>query len=206
MASLWSPGIFLVLVLALPLKTLPLVTLAETNVYIVYMGDKLHDEPELVQESHHELLADIVGSKDAAKESILYSYKHGFSGFAAVLTKSQEKLIAGVTMLISQELLVLFETELLVPTQLGVGIFYKSSLNLRVEFPRDIPGLVPSLVSWTQVYGQSLKASEMRVWRRCHLVGEGYAKKEKDSIARIVIGKSLVLAGMLKVMKLNLES
>uniref|UniRef100_A0A6N2MUX1 Subtilisin-like protease fibronectin type-III domain-containing protein n=1 Tax=Salix viminalis TaxID=40686 RepID=A0A6N2MUX1_SALVM len=94
MASLWSPGIFLVLVLALPLKTLPLVTLAETNVYIVYMGDKLHDEPELVQESHHELLADIVGSKDAAKESILYSYKHGFSGFAAVLTKSQEKLIA----------------------------------------------------------------------------------------------------------------
>jgi hypothetical protein len=27
----------------------------------VYMGDKLHDEPELVQESHHELLADIVG-------------------------------------------------------------------------------------------------------------------------------------------------
>lgn len=94
MASLWSPGIFLAHVLALLLKALPLVILAETNVYIVYMGDKLHDEPELVQESHHELLADIVGSKDAAKESILYSYKHGFSGFAAVLTKSQEKLIA----------------------------------------------------------------------------------------------------------------
>jgi len=52
---------------------------------------------------------------------------------------------------------VLFETELLVPTQLGVGIFYKC-LNLWVEFPWDIPGLVPSLVSWTQVIGKT-KAS-----------------------------------------------
>ncbi|KAJ6346081.1 hypothetical protein OIU78_008672 [Salix suchowensis] len=88
MASFWSPGILLVLLLAFLLKTLPLVILAKSNVYIVYMGDKIHDEPELVQESHHELLSDIVG--------------------------------------------------------------------------RDILGLVPSLVSWTQVYGRSQKASEMR--------------------------------------------
>ncbi|KAJ6409825.1 hypothetical protein OIU84_009332 [Salix udensis] len=94
MASFWSPGILLVLLLAFLLKTLPLVILAKSNVYIVYMGDKIHDEPELVQESHHELLSDIVGSIEAAKESILYSYKHGFSGFAAVLTSSQAKLIA----------------------------------------------------------------------------------------------------------------
>eukprot|EP00257_Ricinus_communis_P024618 XP_025012032.1 subtilisin-like protease SBT3.6 isoform X2 [Ricinus communis] len=59
------------------------------------MGDRQHDEPELVQESHHNFLSDILGSKEVAKESILYSYKHGFSGFAAVLTKSQAKLIAG---------------------------------------------------------------------------------------------------------------
>ncbi|KAJ6671438.1 hypothetical protein OIU85_015205 [Salix viminalis] len=94
MASFWSPGILLVLLLAFLLKTLPLVILAKSNVYIVYMGDKIHDEPELVQQSHHELLSDIVGSIEAAKESILYSYKHGFSGFAAVLTSSQAKLIA----------------------------------------------------------------------------------------------------------------
>lgn len=35
-------------------------------------------------------------SEEAAKESILYSYKHGFSGFAAILNHSQAKLIAGV--------------------------------------------------------------------------------------------------------------
>ncbi|KAK6946326.1 Peptidase S8 propeptide/proteinase inhibitor I9 [Dillenia turbinata] len=33
---------------------------------------------------------------DAAKESILYSCRHGFSGFAAKLTESEAKLIAGV--------------------------------------------------------------------------------------------------------------
>ena len=85
----------------------------------------------------------------------MYSHKHGFSGFAAVLTESQAKLIAGVTMLvncelcfliklelckqvlvvdivafhdttqISQELLVLYQTEFLVCRQLEVGIFSK---------------------------------------------------------------------------------
>ena len=85
----------------------------------------------------------------------MYSYKHGFSGFAAVLTESQAKLIAGVTMLvncelcfliklelckqvlvvdivafhdttqISQELLVLYQTEFLVCRQLEVGTFSK---------------------------------------------------------------------------------
>jgi hypothetical protein len=34
-------------------------------------------------------------SKEAAKSSILYSYRHGFSGFAARLTESQAEAIAG---------------------------------------------------------------------------------------------------------------
>ncbi|KAJ8763391.1 hypothetical protein K2173_002274 [Erythroxylum novogranatense] len=92
MAKLW--GNATLLVLAMLLHSLLLFTAAKTNVYIVYMGDRRYDEPELVQESHRELLSDIVGSKEAAKESILYSYKHGFSGFAAVLTKPQAKYIA----------------------------------------------------------------------------------------------------------------
>ncbi|GKV21066.1 hypothetical protein SLEP1_g31089 [Rubroshorea leprosula] len=73
------------------------------NVYIVYMGDRQHDEAHRVQDLHHQILSDILGSKEAAKKSILYSYKHGFSGFAAVLTQSQAKLIAGVIMLVNPE-------------------------------------------------------------------------------------------------------
>lgn len=34
-------------------------------------------------------------SKEAAIDSIVYSYKHGFSGFAARLIESQAKEIAG---------------------------------------------------------------------------------------------------------------
>ena len=33
-------------------------------------------------------------SKDEALRSIVYSYKHGFSGFAAMLTESQAEAIA----------------------------------------------------------------------------------------------------------------
>lgn len=61
-----------------------------SNVYIVYMGER-HPElhPELVQDSHHGMLAAVLGSEQAAKDTILYSYRHGFSGFAAVLTDRQ---------------------------------------------------------------------------------------------------------------------
>ncbi|KAM3276990.1 hypothetical protein ACQJBY_045038 [Aegilops geniculata] len=60
------------------------------NVHIVYMGE-LHPElhPELVRDSHHGMLAAVLGSKQAAEDAILYSYRHGFSGFAAVLTNAQ---------------------------------------------------------------------------------------------------------------------
>ncbi|KAJ6692769.1 hypothetical protein OIU79_014496 [Salix purpurea] len=115
MASFWSPGILLVLLLAFLLKTLPLVILAKSNVYIVYMGDKIHDEPELVQESHHELLSDIVG--------------------------------------------------------------------------RDILGLVPSLVSWTQVYGQSQKASEMRACQS--YFASVYELQFNNVAAEIKLGQAL---------------
>ncbi|XP_043693869.1 subtilisin-like protease SBT3.9 [Telopea speciosissima] len=65
-----------------------------TNVYIVYMGEKQQENPAAIVTSHHNMLATLLGSKEAAKNSILYSYKHGFSGFAASLSDSQAKAIA----------------------------------------------------------------------------------------------------------------
>ncbi|ESW03415.1 hypothetical protein PHAVU_011G012100 [Phaseolus vulgaris] len=65
-----------------------------SSVHIVYMGDKIHQNPQLTKKYHNKMLSSLLGSKEAAKSSILYSYKHGFSGFAARLTKHQAEAIA----------------------------------------------------------------------------------------------------------------
>ncbi|KAL5563111.1 hypothetical protein UlMin_032858 [Ulmus minor] len=128
------PLIFSIICLgfALQLSSFPLV-FASTNVHIVLMGESKHVEPELVSESHHQILSDVLGSKEAAKESILYSYKHGFSGFAAVLTQSQAKLIAdlpGVVNVVPNRILSLHTTRswdfLQVYPYISTGIFTKS--------------------------------------------------------------------------------
>ncbi|XP_019464295.1 PREDICTED: subtilisin-like protease SBT3.9 isoform X1 [Lupinus angustifolius] len=64
-----------------------------SSVYIVYTGDKIYQNPETAKKYHLKMLSSLLGSKEAAKNSILYSYKHGFSGFAARLTKSQAEEI-----------------------------------------------------------------------------------------------------------------
>ncbi|KAL3523294.1 hypothetical protein ACH5RR_016128 [Cinchona calisaya] len=66
----------------------------ESKVHIIYMGNRPHDDLELITSSHHEMLADVLGSNQASAASMVYSYKHGFSGFAAKLTKSQAQRIA----------------------------------------------------------------------------------------------------------------
>ncbi|XP_051194572.1 subtilisin-like protease SBT3.8 [Lolium perenne] len=79
---------------ALLLATLlPLSANASSKLYIVYMGEKKHDDPSVVTASHHDVLTSVLGSKDEALKSIVYSYKHGFSGFAAMLTESQAEAL-----------------------------------------------------------------------------------------------------------------
>ncbi|KAJ4966356.1 hypothetical protein NE237_018205 [Protea cynaroides] len=85
-------GVFALLHLLLCLTVS--VTGTASNVHIVYMGEKKHEDPATTVKSHHDMLLTLLGSKEAAKNSILYSYKHGFSGFAAKLTDSQAKLLA----------------------------------------------------------------------------------------------------------------
>ncbi|XBH62367.1 hypothetical protein VPH35_116611 [Triticum aestivum] len=67
---------------------------ASSKLYIVYMGGKKHDDPSMVTASHHDVLTSVFGSKDEAMKSIVYSYRHGFSGFAAMLTESQAATLA----------------------------------------------------------------------------------------------------------------
>ncbi|PHT40058.1 Subtilisin-like protease SBT3.3 [Capsicum baccatum] len=64
-----------------------------TCLHIVYLGHRSHDDHELITDSHHDILGYVIGSKEEAKKQMVYSYRHGFSGFAAKLTNSQAKKI-----------------------------------------------------------------------------------------------------------------
>ncbi|MQM05444.1 hypothetical protein Taro_038253 [Colocasia esculenta] len=90
-----------------------LVAVSASNVHIVYMGERRQEEPHLAQMLHHDILSSVLGSQEGAELSILYSYKHGFSGFAATLTESQVKHIAdfpGVVNVIPNHILHLHTT------------------------------------------------------------------------------------------------
>nr|XP_010934028.2 subtilisin-like protease SBT3.5 [Elaeis guineensis] len=62
---------------------------------------KKHEDPDLVTASHHEMLTSLLGSEEEALKSVVYSYKHGFSGFAAWLTESQANNIAELPEVVS---------------------------------------------------------------------------------------------------------
>ncbi|XP_038725627.1 subtilisin-like protease SBT3.3 [Tripterygium wilfordii] len=66
----------------------------KSKVHIVYLGENQHNDPALAVDYHHEMLATVVESKEIASDMMIYSYKHGFSGFAAKLTESQAQRLA----------------------------------------------------------------------------------------------------------------
>ncbi|KAG2680633.1 hypothetical protein I3760_11G107300 [Carya illinoinensis] len=96
MRNQMSPSMFVLVYLILVLNGQSITTIAKarSNVRIVYLGEKPRDDPKLIQDSHHDMLATVVGSKEIASGLMVYSYKHGFSGFAAKLTESQAQQLA----------------------------------------------------------------------------------------------------------------
>ncbi|KAL0394922.1 UNVERIFIED_CONTAM: Subtilisin-like protease SBT3.5 [Sesamum latifolium] len=74
-------------------KTLRLAFAESSKVYI-FLGERQHNDPKLVTDLHHDMLTNLMGSKELAKESMVYSYRHGFSGFAAKLTESQAQQLS----------------------------------------------------------------------------------------------------------------
>ncbi|KAK9941457.1 hypothetical protein M0R45_018054 [Rubus argutus] len=72
------------------------------HVYIVYLGinHNIH-EPHLTSEHHVQLLSKVFTSEQDVKQSMLYSYKHSFSGFAAKLNSSQATTLSKMEGVIS---------------------------------------------------------------------------------------------------------
>ncbi|KAL7223652.1 hypothetical protein ACSBR1_025161 [Camellia fascicularis] len=66
-----------------------------SKVYVVYMGSRDgHDPDEILLQNHQMLTAIHKGSVEQARASHLYSYRHGFRGFAAKLTEDQASQLA----------------------------------------------------------------------------------------------------------------
>ncbi|KAJ0972026.1 hypothetical protein J5N97_019985 [Dioscorea zingiberensis] len=60
---------------------------AGAAVHIVYLEPP--PEGEVAEDYHVRTLATVVGSEEAAKEALVYSYSHAASGFSAKLTPKQ---------------------------------------------------------------------------------------------------------------------
>ncbi|XP_011629200.1 subtilisin-like protease SBT3.9 isoform X2 [Amborella trichopoda] len=89
-------GFFQLLLLSLLVPQIPKLCVGEaSNVRIVYLGAKHHEDPDVVRDLHHDILTKLHGSAEAARESMVYSYRYGFSGFAAKLTENQAKILSG---------------------------------------------------------------------------------------------------------------
>ncbi|KAL0396265.1 UNVERIFIED_CONTAM: Subtilisin-like protease SBT3.5 [Sesamum calycinum] len=67
-----------------------------SKLYVVYMGSSRgSDGPDEILRQNHEILAALHrGSVEQAKASHVYSYRHGFRGFAARLTEEQASEVA----------------------------------------------------------------------------------------------------------------
>ncbi|XWS28596.1 hypothetical protein CRYUN_Cryun25bG0084000 [Craigia yunnanensis] len=60
----------------------------EKKAYIVYMGNSLKTKT-LAAASHHSLLSEVIEDKEAARQSIIYSYGKSFNAFAAYLSPDE---------------------------------------------------------------------------------------------------------------------
>ncbi|XP_057965306.1 subtilisin-like protease SBT3.5 [Malania oleifera] len=166
------------------------------KVYIVYMGNIIHQTSELVEASHHEILTNLLGSKEVAQESILYSYKHGFSGFSAVLTESQAKQIAGFPEVISvfpNRMLKLHTTRswdfLHVKSQLTNGILRKSNFGAGVIIGFLDTGIWPESESFVDNGIEEVPSTR---WNGLCQEGENF---NRSSCNRKIIGARWYIKG-----------
>ncbi|URE16129.1 Pi starvation-induced protein [Musa troglodytarum] len=90
------------------------------TVNIVYVEKPEGEEPEAF---HIRTLAAVLGSEEAAKDSLIYHYKHAASGFSAKLTRSQVEELSkqpGVLQVVPSRTVSLHGSRVSAVTNLGI--------------------------------------------------------------------------------------
>ncbi|KAK4804400.1 hypothetical protein SAY86_004217 [Trapa natans] len=91
-------GALMVLLFCVLQKTAPASALKKP--YIVYLGSHSHGlspteaDANRATNAHYSLLGSLLGSEEAARDSMFYSYNRYINGFAAVLEEDQAKLVS----------------------------------------------------------------------------------------------------------------
>ncbi|CAD6229523.1 unnamed protein product [Miscanthus lutarioriparius] len=166
------------------------------KLYIVYLGDVKHGHPNDVIASHHDMLTTVLGSKEETLDSIIHNYKHGFSGFAAMLTEDQAKQLAELTEVISIEPSRSYTT---MTTRswdfLGLNHQTPSELLQRSNYGEDViigvidTGIWPESRSFSdEGYGPVPSR-----WKGVCQVGEGWGS---NNCSRKIIGARFYSAGV----------
>ncbi|WOK98499.1 subtilisin-like protease SBT3.18 isoform X1 [Canna indica] len=164
-----------------------------SRVHIVYLGHSHGQDPLVTTSLHVKLLSNVFSSQEEAEEAMVYSYKHGFSGFAAMLNSTQATTLAsfdGVISVFRSKMLKLhttrswdfmglnFGSQQRIPLQLDhgddivVGILDSGIWPESGSF-REEPGMPPVPHSWR---GMCVKGEKFDPNRACNrkLVGARY--------------------------------
>ncbi|CAK9136080.1 unnamed protein product [Ilex paraguariensis] len=149
------------------------------KVYVVYMGSRGSDDPDEILRQNHQMLTSIHGgSAEQAKASHVYSYSHGFRGFAAKLTEDQASEMAEMPGVVS--------------------VFPNSRRRLHTTHSWDFMGLmgeetmeIQGYSTKNQEFGLNPQVLVMLTCLRCQLVGRGTANQGKHSMLQLATGFNL---------------
>ncbi|KAM3701184.1 hypothetical protein ACB094_05G152200 [Castanea mollissima] len=146
----WFSKLSLFLVLYIIWSLLQAPTLAIKQSYIVYLGSHAHG-PEVseadfdrVTDSHYDFLGSFLGSKEIAKDAIIYSYQRHINGFSANLEEEMADEIAKHPKVVSvflnqgRQLHTTHSWEFMLMEKEIRGVIHPSSLWEKANFGEDI--------------------------------------------------------------------
>nr|CAB3474525.1 unnamed protein product [Digitaria exilis] len=157
--------------------------------YIVYLGDVKHGHPDDVVASHHDLLSNVLGSKEDSLASMLHNYKHGFSGFAAMLTEDQASQLAGAKCPTKQKVHGEDHTKLGLNHQMPSELLHSSKYGEDIIIGVIDTGIWPESRSFNDEGYGPVPAR----WKGVCQVGQGW---DRSNCSRKIIGARFYSAGI----------